>query len=67
MDYAKSKGYSDLKYIQDSTIQDTIVYIVSYHLTDGNINSQYNYGLKSKMFNPNIIFNYIENINVWIS
>jgi hypothetical protein len=50
-DFAESCGYSDFRKIQDEYIQDIIVCIVSFHLTDGKIRSMYNDGLKRKMFN----------------
>jgi hypothetical protein len=50
-DFAESFGYSDFRKVQDEHIQDIIVCIVSFHLTDGKIRSIYNDGLKNKMFN----------------
>jgi len=49
-DFIASKGFSDFREVRDEHLQDILVYIVSYHLTGGSINSIYNYGLKSKMF-----------------
>lgn len=36
--------------IQDDDLQNIIIQMVSYYLTNGNMNSEYNYGLKEKMF-----------------
>lgn len=50
--------YSDFRLIKDIKLQDTIIKIVSYYLTNGIINSKYNYGLAEKMFNSD--YNYKE-------
>ena len=57
-DFANSKGYNDFRFVDDSMLQDIIVSIVSYNLTNGSIDSSYNYGLKEKMFNG--VYNYKE-------
>ena len=59
-DFAFSKGYSDFRLIKDDNLQNTIVYIISYNLTDGTINSIYNYGLKEKIFDNTKIYNYLK-------
>lgn len=48
--YANEKGYLTFRDVTDSEVQDIIVSIVSFYLTNGCINSPYNYGLKMKMF-----------------
>jgi hypothetical protein len=69
MDFAIQKGYTHYKDIRDKKLQNTIVSIVSYHLTSFaiykntlehniTINSIYNYGLKEKMFNKKIEYDY---------
>ena len=59
-DFALSKGYSHFMYVSDSVLQDLIVCIVSYNLTNGCIESKYNHGLKEKMFDTSKIYNYRE-------
>lgn len=39
-----------LHLIQDDHLQNLIIQMVSYYITNGNMNSEYNYGLKEKMF-----------------
>jgi len=56
--FVNDKGYSDFRDIKDDNLQDIIVSIVSYNLTNGDIHSNYYYGLKSKMFN--VQYNYEE-------
>lgn len=56
--YSKSNGFSDFRLITDDKLQDIIVSIVSFKLTNGSINSIYNYGLKEKMFKPD--YNFVE-------
>lgn len=48
--FAQTHGYADFRNVDDPSLQDTIVSIVSYHLTQGSVSSAYNYGLKTKMF-----------------
>ena len=55
--YIKQNNYSDFRLITKDKIQNNIVNIVSYYLTNGNMNSVYNYGLKNKMFNKNYEYN----------
>jgi polysaccharide pyruvyl transferase WcaK-like protein len=57
IEYLKSINITDtddlqqlLPNIKDPKLQNIIVQMVSYYLTDGNINSIYNYGLYEKMF-----------------
>jgi hypothetical protein len=57
-EFAFSKGYSSFTSVDDDALKNVIVCIVSYHLTNGCIESKYNYGLKEKMFNGS--FNYRE-------
>lgn len=64
-DFARENGYNDFRNVDDEHLQDVIVSIVSYHLTNGSINSIYNYGLKTKMFNG-MTYNYIDEWK-WIS
>ena len=56
--FCNKYNYSDFRLIKDIKLQDTIIKIVSYYLTNGTINSKYNYGLAEKMFNIN--YNYKE-------
>ncbi len=56
--FSNSLGYYDFRLITDDKNQDIIVNIVSFKLTNGSINSIYNFGLKAKMFN--ISYNYKE-------
>ena len=58
--FALSKGYSDFRSIKDDNLQNIIVYIISYNLTDGTINSIYNYGLKEKIFDNANTFDYLK-------
>lgn len=55
MEYANQKGYESLAEITEDSTKETIVKMVSYKLLDV-LQSQYNYGLKEKMFSPG--FNY---------
>lgn len=52
-EFAKIHNFDDFRKIIDNSLQDIIVSIVSYNLTNGLILSKYNYGLKEKMFNIN--------------
>lgn len=56
--FANTKGYHDFRSIKDENIQNIVVSIVSYKLTNGDIHSKYCHGLKAKMFN--IYYNYEE-------
>ena len=56
--YAKNYNVDDFRYIKDKKIQDNVINIVSYYLTN-NTDSIYNYGLSEKMF-VNNLFNYKE-------
>ena len=69
IDFANDRGYIHYKYIKDENLQNIIVSIVSYNLTSFSIykntplnnvtiNSVYNYGLISKMFNENEEYDY---------
>jgi len=49
-EYAQSKGYRTYRQVNDEGMRNIIVSIVSYNLTNGQINSKYTYGLKAKMF-----------------
>lgn len=49
-------GYTSLSNIKDSDLQSLLVQTASYYLTNGNINSEFNYGIQSKMFESK--FNY---------
>jgi polysaccharide pyruvyl transferase WcaK-like protein len=55
-----SKGYNSLAEVSDEAVQQIIVSIVSYNLTNGCINSSYTCGLKQKMFDRAIPYNYRE-------
>lgn len=57
--FIKTKGYNNLKDINDLHLQQLIVNIISYKLTDGRINSQYNYGLQEKIFDKNTNYDHI--------
>jgi polysaccharide pyruvyl transferase WcaK-like protein len=52
-----NNNYSDFRLIKDNKLKDLVVKIVSYYLTDGTINSKYNYGLSEKMFDINFNYN----------
>lgn len=54
-EYAETKGYPDFRLIQDTKLQDLIIKMVSFYLTDSTY-SIYNYGLKEKMFSMNYNF-----------
>lgn len=56
--FSISYGYNDFRLIKETKLQDIITSIVSFKLTNGSINSIYNFGLKEKMFNIN--YNYKE-------
>lgn len=58
MIYITSKGYNSLKDVSDLNLQQTIVNIVSYRLTEGRINSEYNFGIQEKMFNNEMEYDY---------
>lgn len=47
---AVERGYEDYRLITDEHLQSLIVNIIAYHLTNGSVNSIYNYGLQSKIF-----------------
>ena len=55
--FVQTKGYSDFRNVIEQDLQNIIVSIVSYNLTKC-IESPYNYGLMTKMFNES--YNYIE-------
>ena len=59
-EFALSKGYNDFRLVKDDNLQNTIVYIISYNLTDGTINSIYNYGLKEKIFDTTKTYDYLK-------
>lgn len=46
----RKRGYDDFRIIKDECNQKIITQFVSYYLTNGTIDSSYNYGLASKMF-----------------
>ena len=50
---SKKRGYDDFRQIKDEHNQKLMTQIVSYYLTNGTIESPYNYGLSTKMFNNN--------------
>lgn len=54
---ANKNGYKDFRLITEPLLQKLITQTCSYYLTNGIIDSIYNYGLSCKMFNEN--FNYI--------
>lgn len=58
-EFIKTKGYNNLKDINDLHLQHLIVNIISYKLTNGRINSEYNYGLQEKIFDTTKEYNYI--------
>lgn len=47
---SQKRGYNDFRNIDDEPTQKIITQFVSYYLTNGTIDSSYNYGLESKMF-----------------
>lgn len=55
-DMAQIRNLPDFRLITDKQTQTLITQIVSYYLTNGTIESTYNYGLLNKMFNIN--YNY---------
>ena len=57
-EFSKSQGYTDYRSITDPNLQNIIVSIISYNLLDSSINTNYNYGLKEKIFNTNIEYDY---------
>ena len=57
--FANGHGFTDYRQVKDDNLRNVITSIVSYHLT-GSINSEYNYGMKEKMFTPNKEYNYID-------
>lgn len=62
-EFAQMNNFKDFREVTVNELQDIIVSIVSYNLTNGCIISKYNYGLKQKMFNVN--YNY-KNEWMWI-
>lgn len=48
--FARSNGYSSFREVTPEHLRDIIVSIVSFKLTGGRINSEYTWGLRSKMF-----------------
>lgn len=58
-EFIETKGYNNLKDINDLHLQQLIVNIISYNLTNGRINSEYNYGLQEKIFDTTKEYNYI--------
>jgi len=46
----KSRGLSELRDVTDNALQNCIAGVVSYTLTNGQMNSMYTFGLKNKMF-----------------
>lgn len=57
-EFAQSRGFPDYRSVNDPNVQNIIVCIVSYHLTNGTINSIYNWGLLSKMFDLSKEYNH---------
>jgi polysaccharide pyruvyl transferase WcaK-like protein len=57
-DFSKSQGYSDYRSITDDYLQNMITYIICYNLLDKSINTNYNYGLKQKIFNIDNDYDY---------
>ena len=47
---ATDNGYSHFTQIKNSKLQDICIQIISYILTNGSLNSIYNYGMKEKLF-----------------
>lgn len=47
---ATDHGYTHFTQIKESKLQDICVQIISYTLTNGSLNSIYNYGMKEKLF-----------------
>lgn len=58
-EFIETKGYNNLKDIKDLHLQQLIVNIISYKLTNGRINSEYNYGLQEKIFDTTKKYDYI--------
>lgn len=56
-DISRKREYDDFRNIKDEHTQKLMTQIVSYYLTNGTIDSSYNYGLMSKMF-TGITYNY---------
>jgi len=50
---ATDHNYSHFTQIKETKLQDICVQIISYTLTDGSLNSIYNYGMKEKLFKSN--------------
>jgi hypothetical protein len=57
-EFSKSQGYTHYRSITDPNLQNIIVSIISYNLLDSSINTIYNYGLKEKIFNSNVEYDY---------
>lgn len=47
---AEANGFAEFRSVTDRGLQETIVQVASYYLTNGSIASKYNYGLMQKMF-----------------
>lgn len=58
-DYALSCGYTDFRLVDTDKQKDVIVSIISYFLTNGSLNSNYNWGLKNKIFG-NLKYDYYQ-------
>ena len=58
-EFSQDHGYLDFREIQDPYLQDIVVCVVSYYLTN-TIDSSYNHGLITKMFTPDYDY-----INEW--
>lgn len=71
-DFAKSKGYPHFLLIAEPLLQDSCVKIISYILTNGVLNSVYNYGLNEKIFktlprpNPDTYFDVVFDEWHWV-
>ena len=49
-EFAKTRNLDDFRNAKDSNLQKLITQMVSYYLTNGTLDSTYNYGLSTKMF-----------------
>ena len=57
--FIQNKGYNNLTDITDLNLQQLIAKIISYKLTNGRINSEYNYGLQEKIFDTTKNYNHV--------
>jgi hypothetical protein len=58
-DFADSRGFSNYREITDDNLKNVITSIISYHLTES-VDSEYNYGMKEKIFDTSKEYDYIK-------